>query len=157
MPSIYSGDARNHPQIDMTISTGMRILDDQEVRNNAVLEWFVSVRNSLAEHEGDEHTHPRDWRCEMYAREEEFAQEGLGMSNRLWRYFNYDDFLLDQWQYNESNGEPPLFLVFHDKSSDDYVLLEDVGNRYDQWDGKVKEFFKGHPAKHESFYVIEKH
>jgi hypothetical protein len=138
MPSIFSVDAINNPQIDSTISTGMRILDipAENTEQDLILNWFVKKH--------PEYTKEK-LTCRTYDRENEFWQYSLACNDHEWRYFMFDEFILDHWKYGSKDDlTEDTFIVY--KTNTGYVKLDDYALPWNQ-----ETFFKTH---HELFYII---
>ena len=130
MPSILSQDAIGHPQLDFTIHSGMTIMEN--LTNTDVIEWLIDYNGW---------NKPVDmFFCNNYMAEQASLQRELGLSDLLWKYFNFDQMLLDDFIYRKNT-----FIVM--KQDNEMVLLDDVEAI------NVIEWFKGHPSK-EVFYIV---
>jgi hypothetical protein len=153
MPSILSPEAFNHPQYEGSIQTGMKIIGNAvELTNeNKMIDWFLQQKKGQdVEKWGDLTSNM--FHCSSYKEEEEYVKHITDINTKLWKYFDFDQLLLDDWKFG-SNRDciDDTFIVI--KKGDGYFLLENVADELPIWKNNIEEFFKSMLCK-DNIYII---
>ena len=118
-----------------------------------VLDWFLTIKRSDSDYDLD-WWETGAWDCKTVEREEDIIQEGLGLPERMKKYFDVRQLLLDEWKFGACNSDDDqVYLVYRDHT-DGNILLEEVPENYPAWKHRVEEFFRDVPGN--KMFVIRR-
>jgi hypothetical protein len=124
MPSIISSEAVDHPQLDYKMQTGMKIIGNvvELTEEDKVLDWLLHHKKQINEDAWKDMTFNM-FRCCPYEEDKRLTKELLNLTDRQFKHFNYDNFLIDECKNGSFNdGNDDVFMVL--KYNHDYELFE---------------------------------
>ena len=139
MPSILSIDAINHPQLEL------------ENYEEPVVQWLINRKKEIDEKRWNDVSADM-YTFRSYDKELEHIRNELNLNIHVWKYFQHDNFILDDWKFGSHRDcVDDTYIVF--KHNDSYVMLEDLHEIFPFWKDNLEEFFKMAPLKN-IFYII---
>jgi hypothetical protein len=126
MPSILSRDAINHPQLDYKMQTGMKFIGNviELTEEDKVLEWLLFEKKKSNEDVWKDMTFNM-FRCCSYEEDKRLTKELLNLTDRQFKHFNYDNFIIDECMNGSLNdGDDDVFAVMKTENGD-YKLFKD--------------------------------
>jgi hypothetical protein len=116
---------------------------EQENQENRVIDFLIA---SLKKNEERGFSNERgDYLCMTYEDYGEYIRDTHNISAWVWNWFGLHDCILHDWDYAESNGDLPLYIVYKDSSKNSLCMLEDLDldGEYSAWKERgIEEFFK---------------